>query len=386
MNQQYILNAINRLEELGVDTRTLHEDYYKIPLETTTFENTEIKKKRLVSKHNIVIDSRTRNYQIYPNANKYSIDLMEPHRNVERIELIAAMLPKTEYNVSSENNLILLTISGVTEALYLAEGQYLIGTNVLGESYIANGTPVISGLLAEVKKTLNRHSLSDDAFNVFLATCPPANNASVNNRIVITNSSKSFSLDFRNGVYSSGSPYRLLGFQKGKINSNGYSQIYGTDNLGTCTPTDIQNENIHTITIQSVVSVFDYDLIDDPMYIIMDIEFGNKSADRIESIDKSSNQKFAVVIYDSNDPDNLESYATNQVNTRAGFIRRPGRLKALKGADFDKKIITFDPPFTLENFKITFYKYDNTLYNFHNREHVLTFEIDVVDYDPNYKY
>ena len=55
-------------------------------------------------------------------------------------------------------------------------------------------------------------------------------------------------------------------------------------------------------------------------------------------------------------------------------------------SDFDKKIVTFTPPITLENFKISFYKYDNTYYNFNNREHMLTFEIDVADYDPSYRY
>ena len=54
--------------------------------------------------------------------------------------------------------------------------------------------------------------------------------------------------------------------------------------------------------------------------------------------------------------------------------------------DDDKKILNFEPPITLENFKISFYKYDNTFYNFHNREHMLTFELDVADYDPKYRY
>ncbi len=315
---------------------------------------------------------------------------MEPHRNVERIELIAAMMPKTEYNVNSENNLILLTIGGVTEQLYLTEGQYIIGTNTLGQSYITDGNPVIFGLLLELKNVLNSHSNSGNAFNTFLATVPATtgtgNAASVLNRIVITNSSTDFILDLTNTNYSSGSPYRLLGLPKSVINSSIGNLIYGSTDTGVCTPTDLQNKTTHALTIQSIISQFDYDLLDDPKYIIMNLEFGNKSADRIESIDISSNQKFAIIIYDANDPDNIETYPTDNKNVQAGAFRRPGRLKALKGADFDKKIIVFDPPITLENFKVTFYKYDNSLYNYHNREHVLTFEIDVADYDPKYRY
>jgi hypothetical protein len=66
--------------------------------------------------------------------------------------------------------------------------------------------------------------------------------------------------------------------------------------------------------------------------------------------------------------------------------RPPGRLKALKGSDFDKKVLEFTPPITLENFTISFFKYDNTPYEFNNREHLLSFELDVADYDPTYRY
>ena len=118
----------------------------------------------------------------------------------------------------------------------------------------------------------------------------------------------------------------------------------------------------------------------------MNLEFGNKSAERVESIDIATNQKFAVIIYDANEPDNQESINTNVNNVQLKFTRRNGRLKALKGSDFDKKVLDFDPPFTLENFKVSFSKYDNTPYNFHNREHVLIFEIDVAEYDPKYRY
>ena len=118
----------------------------------------------------------------------------------------------------------------------------------------------------------------------------------------------------------------------------------------------------------------------------MDLEFGNKSAERVESIDIATNRKFAVIIYDANEPDNIETYNANGTNVQIGLSRKPGRLKALKGSDFDKKIVQFEPPLTLENFKITFTKYDNTPYNFHNREHLLSFEIDVADYDPKFRY
>ena len=392
-----IVEAFKRLHKLGVDVSDLHQDYNKIPLENidlTKIEKELPKKSKVISKHNIIIDSRQRDYSIYPNPNSYLVNLSEPHRNVERIELVAAMMPKTEYNINSDNNLLVLTIGGLTMQLYLTPGQYLIGTNVIGNvNYKTDGTPVITGLLAEVQRVLNSHTNSSNSFNVFLVTTPEnmggtGTNSAILNRIAITNSAVSFTIDFTNSIYSSGSPFRVLGFYKQVyISSSNYYVIYGSDNIGTCTLSELNNQTTHTLSIESLVSIFDYNLKDDPQYLIMELEFGNKVAERIESSDIATNQKFAVIIYDANDPDNIQNYNVSTTNVQVGpGIRPPGRLKALKGSDFDKKTVTFNPPITLENFKISFYKYDDTFYNFYNREHLLTFEIDVADYDPSYRY
>ena len=393
-----IEQSIKRLNQLGVNSSDLHEDYYKIPLENidlTKIEKQLPKKSKVTTKHNIIIDSRERDYTIYPDPNNYLVELSEAHRNVERIELIAAMVPKTEYNVNSDNNLLIVTINGSTQQITLRPGQYLIGSNVYGNvNYIANGNPVINGLLAEVERALNTHTDSSNGFNVFLATTPDifggtGSNSSVLNRIVITNSVVGFSIDFTNQNYTNGSPFRILGFYKQVYTSNLSNVIYGTDNLGTCTQTDLNNETKFTLSINSLIGIFDYNLKDDPQYLIMELEFGNKIAERIESRSIATNQKFALIIYDANEPDNIQT--SNSTTTAGGSVqvnisRQPGRLKALKGTDFDKKIVTFNPPISLDNFKISFYKYNNTFYDFHNREHMLTFEIDVAEYDPNYRY
>jgi hypothetical protein len=378
--------AIERLHALGVDTSDLFQDYYKIPLENIDLQKVEkkINNKKSTSVHTLIVDSRQRDYTIYPTPSDYSITLMESHRNVERIELIAAMIPKTEYNVNSENNLLLLTMNGVQKELYLTPGQYFIGTNSVGKNYIANGDPLVGGLLLEVQEKLNTHPDASGGFNVFLATTPPPNgtgpNASVLNRVVIT-CVYPFSINFTNTNFSSGSPFRLLGFEKGIYSSAIGNSIYGSSDTGVCTST----LSVHNISIQSIIAFYDYDMYDDPNYIIMQMDYGNKSADRIESIDIATNQKFAVVIYDANEPDTLQTYNAGVTNVQYQFTRQPGRLKALKGTDFDKKILNFTPSITLENLKFQFLKYDSTFYNFHNREHLLTFEITVVDFDPQFK-
>ena len=404
MSHYDIEAALNRLQELGVDTAHLHQDYYKIPIENidlSKVEKAQPTKGKVISKHNIIIDSRQRDYDIYPRPNEYLIELSDPYRNVEKIELIAAMVPKTEYNINSENNLLIVNINGTivngvitggtTIEVILKSGQYTIGSNVPGTpGYIADGTsPCLFGLIAELNRVLKIVSVG---FNVFLATLPDntGQNASVLNRIVITNDTDPFIIDFRNRGYTSGSPFRVMGFNK-QIYTSGVNtvSIYGSSDTGACTSAQLESGTTHTISIDAINSIYDYNLKDDPNYLIMQLEFGNRSADRIESSDIATNQKFAIIIYDSNDPDNIETYDGSTVSSNPVQLkvsRNPGNLKALKGSDFDKKILVFEPPITLENFRLSFYKYDNTLYNFHNREHLLTFELDVADYDPSYRY
>ena len=400
MSEYDIKAALDRLHDLGINTDDLHQDYYKIPLENMDLSKVEKEhptKTKQISKHTVIIDSRQRDYDIYPNPNNYLIDLSSPYRNVERLELIAVMLPKTEYNVNTENNLILLTIGGIQEELYLTPGQYLIGSNQTGiPFYQASGISVQFGLLAELKSVLNTHTLAAGSFNVFLATEPSQSdlltpsfgtgrNASILNRIIIT-STLNFSIDFTCTNYTSGSPYRVLGFLKQIYTSNLQVYIYGTDNLGTCLPIDIQTTAAWQINIQALSSLFDYDMLDDPQYIIMNLEFGDRSGQRVESTDIATDGKFAVIIYDANEPDNLATYNSSTAgNVQIAYDRKAGRLKALKGTDFDKKILSFDPPILLDTIKVSFTKYDNTFYNFLNREHMLTIELDIADYDPKYR-
>jgi hypothetical protein len=394
-----VQEAMLRLSELGVDLET---DYYKIPLENTDLVKIEQeipKKTKIISKHTLIIDSRQRDYALYPTPSNYYIELSEPHRNVERIELIAAMLPKTEYNLNSENNLLVVTINGVTKPVYITEGQYIIGSNVYGDpNFTASGTNTDTwGLIGEVKRVLNE-SFTSNTFDVFLVTAPSPNdplypstgtgrNASVLNRIVIT-CDESFIIDFTNEGYKNGSPFRVLGYQKKIYISKVDNYIYGSSDSGECSTSNLELDAPYSITAQSIISEYDYDLLDDPKYIIMELEFGNNVGERVESIDIATNRKFAVIIYDSNEPDNVQTYNSSGSGSdvKIQVDRRPGRLKALKGSDFDKKILIFSPPIILDNFKISFYKYDNTYYNFHNREHMLTFELDVADFDPSYRY
>jgi hypothetical protein len=74
------------------------------PSQNTSFNRaTHPSDKPVISKHIFAVDSRQRNYDFFPEANNYSISIPDRYRNVTAIELKAAMLPRTEYNVNSAN-------------------------------------------------------------------------------------------------------------------------------------------------------------------------------------------------------------------------------------------------------------------------------------------
>lgn len=384
------MNQISDLDEYFkklININEINEDYYKIPVEYNDLTKTELKhpeKKKISNNHTLIISSTQRDYSLYKDPNKYFVELSQPYKNVEQIELIAVMLPKTEYNVNENNNIIKISINGGEYSyLYLTPGQYSIGTNVLAGEYLSNADPFKTGILAELNDKLN--TLGN--FSVFLCSAPLPNgtgkHSSILNRVLISNTD---SLDFVIDFTTKNSCNRVLGFDN-KIVYSGTTHIFGT-NTGTCTNDELTTGVISSID-NSVLSNSDYNLTDYPNYIIMELNIGKNTMSRNESLDKNINNKFCIVLYDANDPDVIDTSTNSKGQydyTTPKSNKKPGNLKSMKGTDFDKKVIKFDPPVIIENIEIIFYKNNNELYNFHNREHLLTFDLITADFDPRYKY
>ena len=52
-----------------------------------------------ISRH-LIIDSRDRDYLIYPNSNKYRMEVPQEWKDVVSMELTLAQIPNTFYNIS----------------------------------------------------------------------------------------------------------------------------------------------------------------------------------------------------------------------------------------------------------------------------------------------
>lgn len=128
---------------------------YQDPNQNESFNKaTHPSDKPIISKHIFAIDSRQRDYKMYPNSNNYNLPIPDKYRNVTGIELKAAMLPRTEYNVNSTNKYLDISI-----------GDYISNISIIGRNYVTNSkkpyhksenvplkidSPYLGGIQAEI--------------------------------------------------------------------------------------------------------------------------------------------------------------------------------------------------------------------------------------------
>ena len=162
-NRQQYEQAIQKLQSLGLHRSDI-QDYYKIPTNNLNLENVESVHPTKGDKNDLamevlVIDSRERNYNLYPFPHEYQIETGIYIKNVKSIELTALTIPKTEYNVQDENKHIpwgFMSSPSVNYTSVITPGQYTsIGLQNIN-STTPNGEiilnqPFVWGLLKEVE-------------------------------------------------------------------------------------------------------------------------------------------------------------------------------------------------------------------------------------------
>lgn len=77
-----------------------------------------------MSRH-LVIDSRDRDYTLYPNSNKYRVEVPQEWKDVVSLELTLAQIPNTFYNINQSNNIFYISDSPTNIlSVEIPEGQY----------------------------------------------------------------------------------------------------------------------------------------------------------------------------------------------------------------------------------------------------------------------
>lgn len=135
-----------------------------------------------------------------------------------------------------------------------------------------------------------------------------------------------------------------------------------------------------------IVARNNYDLTDSPLYCILSFSEHSSEGDRVESTNDTLNKSFAILVFDANAPDVVFRAPENPApgtgsSNWSSLLQKPGMLKAIKGPDFDSKVLSFGPaPLAeLTGITICFRKFNGDLIDFHNRNHVLIFSIKCND-------
>lgn len=104
----------------------------KKPEEVQDEINEYHKKRKIEKEEYLIIDSRARNQDLYPETNDYQVELANEYRDILEIELLSANIPKSAYNINASNNTIHFDVGGTEYTASVSSGNYNI-TDLLSE-------------------------------------------------------------------------------------------------------------------------------------------------------------------------------------------------------------------------------------------------------------
>ena len=271
------------------------------------------------SEYYVVIDSRSRDTQKYPNQNTYSINLLHNITEVVEITLLKADIPFSQYKINDRNNKLRFVWDGTTYNIQIRKGDYY-------------ASPPEVFLSTELQNKMNKAiGVSTDNPDINVAY------DSLNDKIVFKNEASSPKPSFKiitgsNNDYLENSIGKTLGFKP---------DTYIMNPSGTTTK---EGDDVSYYIIPPYVHQFEKE-----NYILLDLKAGGQKTNVIQSADDSIQDSFALI--DNNDSEKSRSE-----------IKYIGKI-------FPNTINT------LNRLEFTFKNYDGTLYDFHNKDHKLEFLI-----------
>ncbi len=298
------------------------------------------------------------------------------------------------------------SISPVVEAIvgtrYLATlrpGQYTIGGNPTAMTSKAG-----SGLIKEIQDSMNYAvnggayvSGSISPFQVRLVSQYPTLNPTVNSPEANTTNACLFNRIQITNVENSGTEFWELLFATGAHAKMSMSSVMGFPSVNTVNPVATVAVTDVTDAGMSLRAAYDYNLQDDPKYVILTITSGNTDAsfkfDRQNCANHSIDKTFASLVFDANSPNviidtsgtvNGDGYLVGPV-TKGPFWYPSGILKPVRGFDYDQKILQLaNANGRIERLTIKFTQfspegYPTELYDFCNQNHQLIFSVKATD-------
>lgn len=107
-------------ESIGKNLQQVNTDYDPLIIKPPDRNKTH----GTMTRH-LVIDSRDRDYLLYPNSNQYRIEVPQEWKDITALELSLAQIPNTFYNLTESNNVFYIsdTPNNIC-AINIPEGQY----------------------------------------------------------------------------------------------------------------------------------------------------------------------------------------------------------------------------------------------------------------------
>ena len=257
------------------------------------------------------------------------VDLAYGFKDVVSLELISADIPKTQYNVHSNNNTLYVNkTNGASDADLKVKSNYIAVTLDVGNY---SSSDLVSALQAKIRSTtsIGGASVSLDAKTQKLELTSLGSNFRIYLNDSVSSATGATKLE-----PTSGSLANMLGFS---ANTQYISASGGS--LAASGSINMNGEN----------------------YIVLKID----NIDRTEGSNNTFRGAFAKLSVAD------KSY---------------GDIKQLKVSDFGAKCIEVFNPYLgrLNKLKLSFYNHDGTLYDFNGAEHCLAFEIRTLYRNNNY--
>lgn len=275
-------------------------------------------------KHYLVVDSRMRNELLYPNPNKYELQLEECLNEVVGIDILKADVPFSRYKIHSGNNKLQFTWGGTKHTITIRTGDYF-------------GSPDEVFLATEIQSKMNTAigvSVDNPDINVSYD--------SLEDKIVFKNEASSpkpsFSITAGEVVNQSSGKREYLDNSIGKtlgMKPKTYDMIP-------------QGETNEYYIIPDYRHQFEKD-----SYILLRLKAGGQRAEVLDSVEEPIKSSFAVI--DRNEGD------LNKVDVERIGKTFPTRLNSLS------------------KLRIEFVDIEGREYDFQNKEHRIEFLVRTND-------
>jgi hypothetical protein len=364
-----------------------------------------------ITRH-LVIDSRDRDYLLYPNSNKYRVEVPQEWKDITSLELSLAQIPNTFYNITPSNNVFYISeIPNNIQSINIPEGQYnnklLIDTlngkygdlfMNLNSKYNFTRNPVNLKLRIESNRATNQEFIYNLNY-VLNDTCLPCKLNSIDKTIGFINTqyvSTMVDLSYINVLSgnitnisaTSNQDYNLYKLVAEKIyngkevdftsifyvddyfiledrttNYKYYCQIYEIKNdytivfeeMNNQDPTNLSGNIFNNISILYSPNIYQ---IENKPYVILNV----KGANILNSIGAANNCFTVIPLL------NLENTIVNQATIPVHSV-----------------IKYFNPPQgKLLWVDIEFLNYDGTLFDFRGQENMLVFIVSMLNQPGKY--